>query len=69
VSRSADYAAVAVLASTIAARRPRRLVETLAADIARAVIDVFPLRGVEVTIRKFILPQTEYIAVRYRLDS
>ncbi len=48
-----------------AAGPPRRLIETLAGDIAARVLARFePCAAVEVELRKYILPDTDYVAVR-----
>ncbi len=59
-----DYAAVCKEVKTLAAERPRKLVETLAEEIAAHLLARFPLRRVEVEVRKFILPDTDYVAIR-----
>lgn len=61
-----DYDAAARRAAEIAAERPRRLIETLAVDLAQTLLAEFPAGAVTVEIRKFILPQTDHVAVRYR---
>ena len=48
-----------------AAGPPRRLIETLAGDIAALVLARFEhCAVVEVELRKYILPDTDYVAVR-----
>jgi dihydroneopterin aldolase len=69
ISRTVDYHAVALEIQAIAASRPRRLIETLAADIARNLLKNHPLRRVEVLVDKFILPDTESVAVRVVRES
>jgi len=59
-----DYAAVASAIVALAAARPRQLIETLASEIAALVLGEFAVRRVEVRVRKFILPETEHVAVR-----
>lgn len=59
-----DYAAVCEAVKAIAAERARRLVETLAEELAAQLLARFPLRRVEVEVRKFILPDTDYVAIR-----
>jgi 7,8-dihydroneopterin aldolase/epimerase/oxygenase len=58
-----DYAAVAQRIVAIAADRPRQLIETLADEIAMGVLRDHAVLRVEVRVRKFILPDTEYVAV------
>jgi len=64
IARTVDYHAVALEIQAIAGRKPRRLIETLASDIARMLLEAHPLRRVEVLVEKFILPDTECVAVR-----
>ncbi len=59
-----DYAAVCDVVQAIALERPRKLVETLAEEIAAGLLHRFPIRQLTVEVRKFILPQTDYVAVR-----
>lgn len=66
VAHTVDYAAVASAIRAVASARPRRLIETLAEDIAQAVLDQFACRHVALELRKYILPETEYVAVRLR---
>jgi dihydroneopterin aldolase len=66
---TADYDAAARRIAAVATERPRKLIETLAADLATMLLREFPLTAAEVEIRKFILPQTEYVAVRCRLTA
>ncbi len=69
IGHTVDYDAVARRIETLAAERPRRLIETLAAETARLVVAEFSARSVTVEVRKFILPQTDHVAVRFRLES
>jgi len=64
ITATIDYAAVAARLQTLAGERPRRLIETLAAEIAACVLDEFKASGVTVELRKHILPGTDHVAVR-----
>ncbi len=64
ITQTIDYAAVATRLQQIAAEKPRRLIETLAADLAACVLEEFAAAAVEITIQKRILPQTDHVAVR-----
>ena len=64
IGRTLDYAALAVGIQALAAARSRRLIETLASDIADHVLENPAAAAVEVTVEKFILPDTECVAVR-----
>ncbi len=69
IARTVDYHAVALEIQAIADARPRRLIETLAVDIARILLGNHPLRRIEVLVEKFILPDTECVAVRVVRNS
>jgi 7,8-dihydroneopterin aldolase/epimerase/oxygenase len=61
-----DYARVCEAVKVVAAERARNLVETLAEEIAAALLSRFAIRAVEVEVRKFVLPETEFVGVRIR---
>lgn len=64
LDNTVDYANVCMTVKTIAARLQRNLIETLAEEIAIELLQTFPLRGVEIELRKYILPDTEFVAVK-----
>jgi FolB domain-containing protein len=64
LSRTIDYAQVSERVCSLAGARPRRLIETLAEEVAGLILAEFEARFVEVELRKFILPQTRHVAVR-----
>jgi FolB domain-containing protein len=68
VANTVDYYVVTRAVQDIAQERPRKLIETLAEDIASFVLANYPLAAVELELRKFILPDTEYVAVRIRRE-
>jgi len=63
ISHTIDYHAVALEIQTLAAVRPRRLIETLAVETADHLLVRHPLQSVAVSIEKHILPDTECVAV------
>jgi len=63
ISRTINYYDVALELKALAAARPRHLIETLALETAEHLLTNHPLRQVEVTIEKHILPDTECVAV------
>ena len=65
ISLTVDYAAVCQRVSEVAAERPRRLIESLAQEICEMILKEFAATSAEVEIRKFILPETRYVAVRW----
>jgi dihydroneopterin aldolase len=68
VANTVDYANVCAAVRQEAAAKPRRLIETLAEEIAGLLLSGFPLRAVEVEVRKYVLPGTEYVAVGIRRE-
>ncbi len=68
ITATVDYFALSQRVVDLAAARPRQLIETLAEEIATFVLREFALRRVDVTVRKFILPNTEYVAVHCRRE-
>jgi len=63
-----DYETVAKEVRTLAASRPRKLLETLAADIAGHILAHFAVSSVAVELRKRVLPGVDYVSVRLRKD-
>jgi dihydroneopterin aldolase len=68
IANTVDYFAVCNAVKALAAERPRRLIETLAEEIAAAILRDFAVAAVEVELRKFILPDTAFVAVRLRRE-
>lgn len=63
INRTVDYAKVVSELEQIARSKRRRLIETLAVDMVDFLLEHHPLDRVQVTIEKFILPQTRSVAV------
>jgi 7,8-dihydroneopterin aldolase/epimerase/oxygenase len=68
LARTVDYYTASRAVKALAAQGKRRLIETLAEDIAQLLLMDYSLAAVEVEVRKFILPDTEYVAVRIRRE-
>ncbi len=66
IDRTINYSAVCAAVRTLAADgEPRKLIETFAGDIAATILTNFPACAeVDVELRKYILPDTDYVAVR-----
>jgi dihydroneopterin aldolase len=64
IENTVDYFAVTEFVKALSMERPRQLIETLADEIAAALLARFPLRTVKVELRKFILPDTAFVAAR-----
>lgn len=68
IGRTLDYAALAGELQALAGARPRRLIETLADELASHALALPGVAGVEVVVEKFILPDTDCVAVRVRRE-
>ena len=53
----------------LVARRPRKLLEALAEDLASELIKNFPIKNVAIEIKKFILPDAQYVSVRIEREK
>ena len=69
ITQTVDYHAVSRRVVEISVARPRKLIETLADELADSLLAEFALRWIEVTIRKFILPNTEWVSVTIRREA
>jgi dihydroneopterin aldolase len=64
LSRTVNYHDVAQRVRHVATKRPRKLLETLAEDIATEVLKSYPMQKLVLEIKKFILPDTQYVSVK-----
>lgn len=67
--KTVDYHALSKVLQAEARRMPRRLLERLATDLARAVCRRFRLPWIEIELKKFILPETRHISLRTRFGK
>jgi dihydroneopterin aldolase len=68
LENTVDYFVICETVKALSLARPRLLLETLAGDIAGELLARFPLRAVDVDLRKYILPDTAYVAVQIRRE-
>jgi len=68
IANTVDYFAVAKSVQALAREHPRRLLETLADEIAMHILGRFAVEAVEVELRKYILPDTAFVAVKLRRE-
>lgn len=66
IAATVDYHAVCEEITRLAETGSRHLIETLADEIADLVLKGHPAKQVRVKIRKFILPQTEWVGVELK---
>ncbi len=64
LGRTIDYAAVCAEVQAFLSPRQDKLLETLAHEMAEHLLAKFALRRVELELRKFVLPETRFVAVR-----
>jgi dihydroneopterin aldolase len=64
ISRTVNYYDVAQRLALITSKRPRKLLETLAEEIATEVLKNYPMQKLTLEIKKFILPGTQYVSVK-----
>jgi len=69
IENAVDYASVCGRVRSLASIFAKNLVETLAAEIALMLLDEFAVDAVEIELRKYILPETEYVAVKIRREA
>ncbi len=63
LARTVDYSAAARVCRETAERQEYRLIETLADVLCGELLSAFPLKQVRITLRKFILPDTDAVSV------
>ena len=63
IGATIDYQAVANRLKALAAARPRRLIETLASEMADCLLHEFSATWARIEIRKRILPGTDCVGV------
>lgn len=67
--KTVDYHALSKVLQAEARRIPRKLLERLATDLARAACRGFRLPWIEIELQKFILPQTRHVSLRVHFTS
>jgi 7,8-dihydroneopterin aldolase/epimerase/oxygenase len=63
IGRAVDYASVCTEAKNFVQSRSDRLIETLADALANRLLEVFEIRRITIELRKFILPDTQFVSV------
>jgi FolB domain-containing protein len=64
LSRTIDYYAVTQRLQKLGQGKTWKLIETLASEIARVILQEFHPQSVVVEVKKFIMPETQWVAVR-----
>jgi len=63
IADTVNYSEVAASLKEFVAQRDYRLIETLAEETAGHLLARFPLRKAAVEVRKFVLPDADYVSV------
>src|SRR5207248_7091549 len=63
IENTVNYSAVAECAKEFVGQHDYKLIETLAEETATHLLTQFSLRKVEVEVRKFVLPDANYVSV------
>ena len=64
LARTVDYFDVVQRVKGFIAERPRKLLETLAEEMAFDLLKAFPIKKITLEIKKFILPDARYVSVK-----
>jgi dihydroneopterin aldolase len=68
IGRTVDYAAVCTETKKFVQNRSDRLIETLADALVSHLLEVFEIRRITVELRKFVLPDVEFVSVTVTRD-
>jgi dihydroneopterin aldolase len=68
IDRTVNYAAVCAETKKYVRDRSDRLIETLADEVGRHLLEVFEIRRITIELRKYILPDVEFVSVTVTRD-
>ncbi|SRR5581483_629465 len=63
IERTINYYEVSQWLLKFGERRQWKLIESLATDIAEKILSSFPVEGVTVEVKKFVIPEARYVSV------
>ena len=63
IAQTANYSTICAAARDFTRDHSSKLVETLAAQLASHLLQIFPIRKVCVELRKFVLPDAKHVSV------
>jgi len=64
IAWTVDYSEIALHVQQVAGKKQRKLLETLSEEIATDLFKGFPIRSVVVEVKKFIMPDAQYVSVK-----
>jgi dihydroneopterin aldolase len=68
IARAVNYAEVCAATRTLVQDRRDRLIETLADALAKHLLGIFEIKRIVVEIRKFVLPDVQFVSVTVTRD-
>jgi dihydroneopterin aldolase len=68
ITRTVNYATVCEETKKFVGERRDRLIETLADALARHLLEKFEIRKITIELRKYVLPETEFVSVTVTRD-
>ena len=69
IGKTVDYFAVSQRLTQEAQARPRKLIEQLNEDLLKMVLKEFPIQEAKIKTYKFIIKNTEHVAISMRLTK
>jgi 7,8-dihydroneopterin aldolase/epimerase/oxygenase len=63
IDRAVNYVDISGAVREFIQRREWNLIEAIASELTSHLLQKFPLKAVEIGVRKFVLPDTEYVSV------
>ena len=66
IEHTVNYYDLSQLLQKTALQKERKLIETLAADLAESAFAAFPIPWIDLELKKFILPETRHISFQAR---
>jgi 7,8-dihydroneopterin aldolase/epimerase/oxygenase len=68
IARTVNYSSVCAETKNFVRDRSDRLIETLADALASHLLEVFEIRRITIELRKFILPDVDFVSVTVTRD-
>ena len=68
IGSTVNYSAIARGVREVVDERRDKLIETLAENIAAALLKDFPIRRVRLELRKFVMPDAAYVSISLTRD-
>ena len=69
IDKTINYVELCRSARQLVETRQWKLIETVAAELAAHLLTTFGLSAAEVEVRKFVLPNTEYVSATVRRNA